>query len=116
MDAIGWYGDNSGKAVIDSASIWETDPENYVTRPLGNGCRPHVVGGKSPNAWGLYDMHGNVFEWCQDWYAAYGSENVLIAPTGPASGEHRVLRGGSFLVPPGYVRSANRGFLLPAQR
>ena len=64
------------------------------------------MGGKSTNAWGLYDMHGNVWEWCEDLYATYGSENVVIDPAGAASGEHRVLRGGAFYVQPEDVRAA----------
>lgn len=60
-----------------------------------SGMKTHPVGQKTPNAWGLYDMHGNVFEYCNDWYWSYTSENVTN-PTGAKIGVFRVLRGGSW--------------------
>jgi formylglycine-generating enzyme len=71
----GWYRKNS----------WDAG-ERYA----------HAAGQRKPNAWGLYDMHGNVFEWCSDWFADSYSNAGKADPVGPASGTLRVLRGGSF--------------------
>ncbi len=113
LGTTGWFGDNSGKNFIDSARIWETDEASLEKRLIDNGCRPHVVGRKAPNAWSLYDMHGNVSEWCQDWYGPYESFRVVSDPTGPASGSVRVLRGGAFFNQPKYVRAAVRNLYRP---
>jgi formylglycine-generating enzyme required for sulfatase activity len=67
----------------------------------------HPVGQKTPNACGVYDMHGNVWEWCADWYAEY-KPGAVVDPQGPAQGADRVLRGGSWLDYPGRCRSASR--------
>ena len=82
LDDMGWYGGNSG-------------------------VKTHPVGQKQPNAWGLFDMHGNVWEWCADWYGDYPNGPVTD-PTGAGSGDYRVIRGGSYMDNASNCRSANR--------
>jgi formylglycine-generating enzyme required for sulfatase activity len=76
----------------------------------------HRVGQKLPNPWGLYDMHGNAYEWCRAWYGPFGSEATVSDPTGPAQGKLRVLRGGSFVFQSSVVRSAVRVYSRPTTR
>ena len=87
LNAVGWYCGNSGN-------------------------KTHPVARKTPNAWGLYDMHGNVWEWCEDWYGDYPTGHVTD-PRGPSSGKKRVLRGGSWLDNARHCRSADRRGLDP---
>ena len=92
-------------------TIMPTDA-NYDKSNIG---KPVAVGSYKPNAFGLYDMHGNVWEWCEDWKAEY-PKGSATDPKGPDSGISRVLRGGSFFNYARGTRSANRGSLAPADR
>lgn len=90
---------------------------NYAWFRENSKRKTHPVGQKKPNAWGLYDMHGNVFEWCQDCFdVSYGSERAVTDPKRLAGGFGRLLRGGSFVGTAGALRSTYRNYNRPSDR
>jgi len=86
-------------------------PINVITEGVFEG-KTLPVGSYPPNAWGLFDMYGNVWEWCSDWYGVY-FPGAQRNPKGPASGSFVVRRGGSWYGGEKYCRSANRNFSDP---
>jgi len=81
---------------------------DYAWYDANSDYTTHPVGKKKPNAWGLYDMHGNVWEWCSDWYLGEYAAGQAADPTGPARGSARVIRGGCWYASPRLCCSAYR--------
>ncbi|MFH1130797.1 MAG: formylglycine-generating enzyme family protein [Pseudomonadota bacterium] len=83
---------------------WYSDNSNYST---------HSVGKKQPNKWGLFDMAGNVWEWCHDWYQEDLGTSTVSDPWGPSTGQYRVLRGGAYVEYSKLLRAARRTASIP---
>jgi formylglycine-generating enzyme required for sulfatase activity len=97
LDEVAWNADNSGLQPVDSTRLFFGDPKNYLQRLMENGNGIHEVGLKRPNAFGLYDVLGNVWQCVNDWYDQnYYQSSPDQDPQGPGSGQMRVLRGGSW--------------------
>jgi sulfatase modifying factor 1 len=113
-DPTSWFHFSTGRGdrreLADHA--WFADNTADVGEPY-----PHAVGRKKPNPLGLYDMHGNVHEWCHDWYSKrYVRNSPTTDPKGPEQGEFRVLRGGSWYFLPQHLRSSGRTYDRPETR
>jgi formylglycine-generating enzyme required for sulfatase activity len=129
-----WMSKRSGKAVrLPTEAQWEfacragtqtrfsfgdkaADLGDYSWYSANNGGTTHPVGQKRPNAWGLFDMHGNAWQWCSEYLGPYVISDKTD-PAGPKAGKQRVLRGGSWISDgPANCRSAHRGGDTPATR
>jgi len=99
---VGWYWQNSGDRILGG-----TDADWNPGTIRANNSKTHEVGQKAPNELGIYDMSGNVWEWCHDWYGSYSS-STQTNPTGPNNASNRVLRGGCWYLDAQLCRVANR--------
>lgn len=101
IDSVAWYWKNSGDEILEGR--WD----NVLIKQ--NNCRIGKIGQLQPNELGIYDMTGNVWEWCSDWYGEeYYLESPLSNPKGPETGKTKVCRGGSYLSKASYCRNGFR--------
>ena len=111
LDAIAWYGGNSG-VEFDLENGWNSS--NWLEKQYDHDrAGTHPVARKQPNPWGLYDMLGNVWEWCADRWADNYTDAGSIDPPGPVTGQRRVVRGGTWYSNARFVRAAYRGWCEP---
>jgi eukaryotic-like serine/threonine-protein kinase len=114
LDEIAWHADNSGKERVDFNALIRDD-KAYQQRIEQNGDRMHTVATKKPNAFGLFDMLGNVGEWVNDWGSdTYYTQSPEVDPPGPTSGTYRTFRGGTFYRDSGWARVSQRSARFPS--
>ncbi len=109
------YASRAGTETKWSFSNNAKELDVYAWYSNNSGNESHPVGQRQANPWGLYDVHGNVWEWVNDWYGVYAT-GLQENPRGPEKGVYRVLRGGGWDSSPAYVRSASRYRVVPAYR
>jgi formylglycine-generating enzyme required for sulfatase activity len=109
------YACRAGAATLFPHGDDEAGLEDFAWYHQNSARTTHPVGEKKSNAWGLYDMHGNVAEWCQDYYGDYPREAVSD-PRGPASGDKRTLRGGNWFQVAMWTRASHRDAYAPSAR
>lgn len=113
LDDISWYGGNGGLDFeLDNGIASSTWPDKQYSHETAGS---HPVMHKDPNAWGLYDSLGNLWEWCQDWFGPYDAEPA-VDPQGAATGDSRVIRGGSWMNNAIDMRVANRNRATPVDK
>ncbi len=117
LEDVAWYGNNSGNARIDASALWLTDQDAYPKKLFDNGNGPRPVAKKKPNAWHLYDMLGDVWQWVSDYYGKdYYATQAMTDPTGPQHTPTRGMRGGSWFAFSSNVRVSARGHNTPDHR
>jgi formylglycine-generating enzyme len=107
IDEVAWYGYRK----------WSVESNKWINEGKGNSNkRTHPVGKKKTNPWGFYDLSGNVYEWCNDWYASNYNNRKKQDSHGPSQGKGMVVRGGSWYYAPCFSRVTERGWRRPSTR